>query len=73
MPKSASARLSDELHGQLEVFARANDLSISQAVRELLSRMLVDADPVTRGYREGVMRGTKDVFEAVQTAVAKLR
>jgi predicted transcriptional regulator len=72
MPRPISVRVSDDLYAQLEVFARANSLTLSQAAREVLSRVLLDADDVTRGYREGIVRGHAEVLRAVSDAVKTL-
>ncbi len=73
MPRPISVRVSDDLYAQLEVFARANGLTLSQAAREVLSRALMDVDDVTRGYREGIVRGHAEVLQAVSAAVKNLQ
>jgi len=64
-----SARLDRELNAALRAFARDNNLSPSQALRELLRQALTDADPVTRGWREGFSEGKAEVLRAQSTAL----
>lgn len=67
-----SVRLDDQLEAQLAAFAAANDLSRSAAARELLRQILLDADPVTRGWQEGRQEAIARVLAAVSDATSAL-
>ena len=69
MPRSISCRLDKELDMALEHFARQNRLTQSQAIRELLRQILTDAEPVSRGWREGQARGYAETQEKLQRAM----
>jgi metal-responsive CopG/Arc/MetJ family transcriptional regulator len=73
MAKQLSCRIDDELDAQVEVFRQANQLSRSQAVRELLRQILTDAEPVSRGWREGYSAAYEETRAAIARAVAELR
>jgi hypothetical protein len=64
-----SARLDKELDAALRAYARDNGLSPSQALRELLRQSLSDAEPVTRGWREGFAEGKAEVLRAQSEAL----
>ena len=69
MARLVSCRLDKELDMALEHFARQNRLTVSQAMRELLRQILTDADPVTRGWREGMAQGYGETMEKLQRAM----
>ena len=71
--RSISVRLDEQLASQIDAYAAANDLTKSQAVRELLRQVVTDADEVTRGWLEGRQEGLAQVLSAVQDALERLR
>lgn len=69
MPRSISCRLDRELDKALEHYARQNRLTLSQATRELLRQVLTDAEPVSRGWREGQLQAYAETQERLQRAM----
>lgn len=54
-------------------FAQANNLTVSQASRELLRQVAGRAKSVTRGWHEGFAAGYADAQKATHQALAKTR
>lgn len=62
---SLSCQLDRELEDALSLYARENGLTRSQATRELLRQALSDAEPVSRGWREGFSHACNEVQQAL--------
>lgn len=69
---SISVALPRDLDDELMAWARRNNLTRSQVVRELLRQALGHADPVGRGWREGFAAGQAEVIVAQNKATFKV-
>lgn len=51
-------------------YARKNQITTSQAARELLRQIIGRAKPITRGWHEGFNKGYADAQKAAHQALA---
>lgn len=73
MVRRLSCRLDQELDLAIAHFGEQNQLTRSQAVRELLRQILTNADPVDRGWREGFTLGQAEGQKALQQALHSVK
>jgi predicted transcriptional regulator len=72
VPTRLNVRTDADLERALGAFAKANDLTRSQATRELLRQVLQVAEPVTRGWLEGFAAGHAEAQRAYHEAAAAI-
>jgi len=70
MASKLNVRTDADLDRALDAYAKANELTRSQATRELLRQVLQLAEPVTRGWLEGFASGHAEALRAYHQAAA---
>jgi flagellar biosynthesis/type III secretory pathway protein FliH len=65
-------RTDPDLDKLVRHFAKAHDLTVSQAARELLRQVAGREQPITRGWHEGFAAGYADAQKAAHQAMAKM-
>ncbi len=71
--RKLNLRIDGPLDRALNTYMKQNNLTRSQAVRELLRQSLGYADPVDRGWLEGYAAGKGEALEAFHRAADQVR
>lgn len=73
MSRRRQVILDRELDARVMAYASENGLTASQAIRDLLRQIVMQADPPTRGWYEGLTLGQAQALKAQGQAIDQIR